>query len=303
MTTTQRSESVNRLLKLWFDSGLVLKEFATQYEKAMASRREKEREENKNIVTHAPVLWSTWSVEREASKTYTRKIFKVFQDEYKRTLDLRVPAPTVEDGVSTYLVEDLGFRGKNRKVKYNPSEQSAFCTCRKFEFQGILCCHILRVFRELNFQKMPPRYYMKRWTRSAVDDVVFYSSGEAIKSDIDPLATTRYSELSYMTQKIVATGAKSNTLCSLAKLELQQVQEKLNAAAVEEEKEAMKYGTKKSCSKGNSIPNLNDDPPLRDPQRKNPRSQPKKRQKGVLETTKKRNTKQTGKLSNCYLIL
>ncbi|KAI8534500.1 hypothetical protein RHMOL_Rhmol10G0094900 [Rhododendron molle] len=58
MTTTQRSESINKFLKRYFGSTLVLREFVDQYAKAMASRREKEREvENKTQQT-SPILVS-----------------------------------------------------------------------------------------------------------------------------------------------------------------------------------------------------------------------------------------------------
>ncbi|KAF5178688.1 hypothetical protein FRX31_031728 [Thalictrum thalictroides] len=53
----------------------------------------------------------------------------------------------------------------------------------------------------------------------------------AIRDDIDPLAKTRYSELSNISQRLVAKGSKSNNMSSLLKSELLQVEVKLYALA------------------------------------------------------------------------
>ena len=78
VTTTQRSESINKMLKNYFGKNLILREFVTQYDKAMVSRRENERIAEAMTKQTNPNLISSWKVELEASKKYTRKIFICF---------------------------------------------------------------------------------------------------------------------------------------------------------------------------------------------------------------------------------
>ncbi|KAF5199209.1 hypothetical protein FRX31_011205 [Thalictrum thalictroides] len=167
---------------MFFGSTIILREFVHQYAKAMDARRLKEKEEVKQSV---PILFSNWVVEREARKIYTRNFFTLFQDEYKKTLDLRLQLDKVDRDVHTHIVEELGSRQRKRTITYSQSEEFVLCTY----------------------------------------EVVFYSYGEAIRSDIDPLATTRYSELSNISQRLVAKGSKSNNMSSLLKSELLQVEE------------------------------------------------------------------------------
>jgi hypothetical protein len=42
--------------------------------------------------------------------------------------------------------------------------QSYECECGKFEKDGILCCHILRLFTQFDIVKIPEDYIVPRWT-------------------------------------------------------------------------------------------------------------------------------------------
>ncbi|KAL8515351.1 hypothetical protein ACS0TY_014166 [Phlomoides rotata] len=39
------------------------------------------------------------------------------------------------------------------------------CNCRKFEFRGILCCHIMLVLAQKNIQTVNERYVLRRWRK------------------------------------------------------------------------------------------------------------------------------------------
>jgi zinc finger SWIM domain-containing protein 3 len=41
------------------------------------------------------------------------------------------------------------------------------CSCKKFEFAGILCCHALKVLDFNNIREIPEEYILKRWTIDA----------------------------------------------------------------------------------------------------------------------------------------
>ncbi|XP_066165543.1 uncharacterized protein [Oryza sativa Japonica Group] len=43
------------------------------------------------------------------------------------------------------------------------------CSCKKFEFVGILCRHTLKVLDHNNIKELPSHYILKRWTRHATN--------------------------------------------------------------------------------------------------------------------------------------
>lgn len=47
------------------------------------------------------------------------------------------------------------------------ADQSLSCSCRKFDYLGILCCHALKVLDVMDVKLIPERYILKRWSREA----------------------------------------------------------------------------------------------------------------------------------------
>ena len=42
-----------------------------------------------------------------------------------------------------------------------------YCSCKNFEFWGILCCHILCIFLHKDCYQIPSLYLPPRWRREA----------------------------------------------------------------------------------------------------------------------------------------
>ena len=84
------------------------------------------------------------------------------------------------------VTNNLESREIKQSVIYIPSTQSVSCSCRKFEFDGILCAHALKLFRELEFSSLPSKYYLKRWSSSDITNGLdFDIHMEAFKSNLD----------------------------------------------------------------------------------------------------------------------
>lgn len=64
-------------------------------------------------------------------------------------------------------------------MKFQPSDQSVFCSCMKFQTFGILCCHALKVLDVLDIKKVPDQYILTRWTRQARKEVVASMNNDA----------------------------------------------------------------------------------------------------------------------------
>jgi hypothetical protein len=46
------------------------------------------------------------------------------------------------------------------------------CECCKFERDGLLCCHVLKVFTHIGVDAIPDQYILRRWTPAALQTVV-----------------------------------------------------------------------------------------------------------------------------------
>ncbi|KAI3923853.1 hypothetical protein MKW92_007825 [Papaver armeniacum] len=291
ITTTQRSESINKFLKAYFCNGkLLLRQFVHQYSKAMTDRREKVLEEEFNTQRTSPILISHWNVVREAAKFYTRKMFSLFHEEVTLIIGLLLELEK-EDGVlRIYKAKDIGDVRRVRTLTYNSIENSVSCSCRKFEFSGILCAHALKVFHDLEYKNLPSQYYLKRWSREATNEVVFDVSGDLIPNDNDPSATQCYSELSHISQRIVARCcSNSKDLFDLTKSSMLRVEQEMEAHIITLKEQASIFPKSTSNVNPDPVPDVTEKEVLRDPQRKASRGQSRKRIKGPFETRETKN--------------
>lgn len=132
-----------------------------------------------------PNLCSNWSAEREATKKYTKKkSFHWFQESIKQTIDLSLELESDDGTICTYRAREIEDRERIRIVSYNHLEQTMSCTCRKFEFNGILCSHALKLFRHLEFRSLPPQYYLKRWTWATTHEFICDPIGKIVTPQI-----------------------------------------------------------------------------------------------------------------------
>lgn len=108
MTTTQRSESINKFLKRFFSRNLYLRQWVKQYELALDDRREKERLAEVATSQTKRIFLSNWKMEVEAAMKYTKNIFYHFQGEYKKCLDLKLELESDDGIIQRYIVERPG---------------------------------------------------------------------------------------------------------------------------------------------------------------------------------------------------
>lgn len=167
MSTTQRSESMNKFFKDFLNSSTPLSKFLTQYEKALDARYNEEREKTVKTMNSKPLLRTLYPMEEEASKIYTGKLFEIFQDELVGSQMFTTEKVEFSDEVATYKVHEIYKEKPNYHVAFHVTSKEATCTCHKFESFGILCRHILTVFLKKKVHYLPSQYVLQRWTRNA----------------------------------------------------------------------------------------------------------------------------------------
>eukprot|EP00257_Ricinus_communis_P015425 XP_015573338.1 protein FAR1-RELATED SEQUENCE 7-like [Ricinus communis] len=184
--------SINENLKSFFGTGLTaqtsLGEFLSRYEQSLARRREEERKEDFNCYNLQVFLQTKEPVEEQCRKLYTLAVFKIFQNELLECYNY-LGIKTYEEGtVSRYSVRRCGNEIDKHAVTLCVSNLNVCCSCQMFEFEGILCRHVLRVFNLLDIREIPSRYILHRWTRNAeygiVHDVESGVSPQELKSII-----------------------------------------------------------------------------------------------------------------------
>ena len=101
---------------------------------------------------------------------YTQRICSTSSPkEFEKTTEYDVK--TV--GQFQYLVEPnnsfvYGYGKRNYLVIAIEEEESYCCECSKFDRDGILCCHIMRVMVRMGVKLIPESNILKRWTQQAI---------------------------------------------------------------------------------------------------------------------------------------
>ena len=116
-------------------------------------------------------------MEKQAADIYSRKFFIIFQEEVFESLALAVKFTGEDGGRGTYKVARFDEEHKCFFVCFNIAEQIASCSCKMFEFEGVLCRHVLAVFKAKNVFMLPHHYILKRWTRNAKDEAILDVQG------------------------------------------------------------------------------------------------------------------------------
>lgn len=253
MSITQRSDSMNSYFDGYVNASTSLNQFFKLYEKALDSRNEKEVKADYDTINTPPALTTPSPMEKQASQLYTRKIFTRFQEELVGTLTFM--ATKVEDNgeVITFQVAKYGEDHKAFYVKFNVLEMKAACSCQMFEFSGLLCRHLLAVFRVTNVLTLPSHYILKRWTRNAKSNVVLDDQRGGTVSSYLESHTVRYNTLRHEAFKFVDEGASSLEAYNAAMAALQEATKKVVLALKEEGRSSMTNGhLKDSTEDGDS---------------------------------------------------
>jgi len=172
MSTTQRSESVNAFFDGYVSPTTSLKQFVEQYDNALKSKIEKENKADFASFNSCYPLITDCYFEKQLQEAYTNEIFKLFQDELRGMIYCNLTPTGTHGAICAFQVSDV-VKGKEcafrKQVVYNvymnEEEFDIKCSCRLFEFKGIICRHICKVLVERNVKDIPCWYILPRWRK------------------------------------------------------------------------------------------------------------------------------------------
>ncbi|XP_019191182.1 PREDICTED: protein FAR1-RELATED SEQUENCE 5-like [Ipomoea nil] len=230
LKTTSRSESENSYFGKFTNHHCSLVEFIMQYNRAIEEQRHNHAKLNADCEGSTPEPKTPLGMERQAAALYTINIFYEFQKEiWAGSFTCKITNKTLEDGNRRYVVHETG--AKLYEVTHQESTHKTECSCNKFNRVGILCKHVLAIFKDEGIEEIPGHYIVPRWTRDAcarpMYDIVLKGSpntqgGNELKSIANQLWNEFYNFLG------LANGSENEMALMLTTM--QQLNGKLKSA-------------------------------------------------------------------------
>jgi FAR1 DNA-binding domain/MULE transposase domain/SWIM zinc finger len=193
---SQEQESLNKFFKRNFNAKTSLLVFINCFDQDMASHHQKEAEADFETAYKKPILKSPSPIEKQAAEVYTSAVFEIFQAEFVQSLAYYVDKVESDGQLSRYTVAreeegDALTRINFVSISSGPAQPctGASCTCCMFEYCGILCRHIIRVFFIVGVRTLPREYILPRWTKHATtssidnNNVLPLISGDGVLED------------------------------------------------------------------------------------------------------------------------
>ena len=150
MNTTGRSESINSFFDAFVTSTTNLREFVDKYGQALKKIMEKESDEDFKSEHKYRIVSDRELLLKHAAKLYTRNAFNKFKDEWSQVNRYKVEEKGCDGEYKVFSVITKFGDFEEFVVKLSLQNYKGRCKCQKFEFMGIPCMHILKVFVRLD---------------------------------------------------------------------------------------------------------------------------------------------------------
>ncbi|KAK1643290.1 hypothetical protein QYE76_061095 [Lolium multiflorum] len=220
MTSTQRSESMNFVLKRGFVTERDnLHIFVKQVNNCIQARHEAENAET-NASTGTRKTVTRYGFEAQVMDKYTRAVYSVFRERQYHSTAFRIK--TSQDNPNNYLVhhynqsKEFAWSRHEFRVLADEVEGRYECECKLWEHTGLFCHHVIAVFEHLRLDEIPNKYILQRYTKDAVTNPDFnrrdYRRTTDDGTSIEYRRTIIYSEA----VKIINKGCSSEAKFQIA---------------------------------------------------------------------------------------
>ncbi|XP_048323604.1 protein FAR1-RELATED SEQUENCE 5-like [Ziziphus jujuba] len=191
-------------------------------------RRYEELKVDFKATQSTPSLSFPVEILKDAVSIYTQTVFKVFQDELCKAYDC---AMQIFDHIGTVTEYKLTNHKKQFQqiVRYDFSDNTVICSCRKFKFTGILCSHVLKVLSSKDIKKIPIQYIMKQWTKSAKLGNSKFAFANTINEDPKVSLARCYKDLCRLQTQVATKAAETEEIYKIARTALAKILEYVDA--------------------------------------------------------------------------
>ncbi|KAF2918852.1 hypothetical protein DAI22_08g090601 [Oryza sativa Japonica Group] len=145
-------------INIWPEHGYIsvkygMLSFLEHFDRLVGDKRYEEVKCDFRATQSTPKLKAELRILRDVAEVYTPAVYKIFEEEVMQTLNC-----------------DIFYCGEVDAEKvYSPLESNVKCSCKKFEFAGILCSHALKILDVNNIKSVPQQYYLRFLIDDAID--------------------------------------------------------------------------------------------------------------------------------------
>ncbi|KAJ8646042.1 hypothetical protein MRB53_007790 [Persea americana] len=208
MNSILQDGSLKEELKRYLHPTQNILQFFEDFQRMVDEKHYAELKANFKMTQSSPKVIVPVDILTHASSVYTPKMFEMFQTEYVNGLNCIVKGCTEVRAVKKYEVFD--GKGRCHVVTLDSMDEAiATCSCKKYEFLGILCGHVLRVIGN-TIRFVPTKYILKRWTQEASTlSLKTPSSGFKSGDDHKKAFSRRYNHLVFNFVKVATRASES----------------------------------------------------------------------------------------------
>ena len=149
MTSTQRSESANHLLKQYIPRSSPMHLFVKQYNNLLKSRNTDEGKEQHITKTKRRKYNGGHPIEVDAAEIYTNGVYKKFEDEFYKSMSLVVSNRISDTEFEVQLARPeymVDYEARSYIVAIKDGGDFISCNCGYFQHIGMLCRHSIKVY-------------------------------------------------------------------------------------------------------------------------------------------------------------
>ncbi|XP_027362527.1 protein FAR-RED IMPAIRED RESPONSE 1-like [Abrus precatorius] len=195
--------------------GIGIKQFFAHFERVVEDKRYNELKHEYDSRHKLPMLrYEVSPILIQMAKVYTHTIFNLFQHQFAQflacSISQRIETPSLIEYVITKVHQQRSWT-----VTFEPSSSTIYCSCKKFEIFGILCCHALKVFETNDVKIILDKYILKRWTTHGRSGIIHNVKGTEVEGDPKLSTTRQYRHLASKMIRLACDVSTSEEYCQL----------------------------------------------------------------------------------------
>ncbi|XP_062006001.1 protein FAR1-RELATED SEQUENCE 5-like [Rosa rugosa] len=224
----ESSEGINSFFDGFVTSTTNLREFVVKYDQALKRIIDNESDEDFETEHKFRIVNDDEFLLKDAAKLYTRNVFNKFKVQWIQIKHYKVEERECDNEWHSYLVKKrLGEHEQDFMVKIDLTTYKGSCECQNFEFVGILCRHLLKVFSRLDIETIPAHFILPRWRQEA-NKFRIMDSEDLVKSvGKEESEAVRLSHMYHQATKLACIAAPSKEGYTILMDALNEVSRKL----------------------------------------------------------------------------
>ncbi|VVA31282.1 PREDICTED: FAR1-RELATED SEQUENCE [Prunus dulcis] len=228
MNTTRCSEGINSFFDGFVTPTTNLREFVVKYEQALKRIMDRESDEDFESEHRYRIVNEGEFLLKHASKFYTRNVFNKFKDEWSKVTLFKVEEISCDDEYHAYLVKTKLGEHEEFVVKLNLQTYKGMCECQNFEFVGILCQHLLKVFVRLDTDTLLDHFILPRWRQEANKFRIIDFKSLVTNDGKEESEAFRLSHMCHRATKLACIAASSNEAYTTSMEAINELSKKLS---------------------------------------------------------------------------